>query len=58
MIDSTGNWDVSPRIQQSLLHWGYQVNEEDYYTWNNQKKYSEDEWCHYAGLPSPKAYQF
>ena len=30
MIDETGNWDVSPRIQQSLLHWGYVVNEEDY----------------------------
>jgi hypothetical protein len=21
---------VSPRIQQSLLHWGYQVNQRDY----------------------------
>jgi len=29
-IHATGNWDVSPRIQQSLLHWGYQVNQKDY----------------------------
>ena len=38
MIDSTGNWDVSPRIQQSLLHWGYQVNEDDYGVWLSQTK--------------------
>lgn len=38
MIDSTGNWDISPRIQQSLLHWGYQVNEDDYGVWLNQIK--------------------
>lgn len=30
MIHETGNWNVSPRIQQSLLHWGYVVNEKDY----------------------------
>ena len=38
MIHSTGNWHVSPRIQQSLLHWGYQVNEDDYGVWLNQMK--------------------
>ena len=30
MIHETGNWNISPRIQQSLQHWGYQVNQEDY----------------------------
>lgn len=34
-IHQTGNWDVSPRIQQSLLHWGYQVNEADYQIYVN-----------------------
>jgi hypothetical protein len=58
MIDDTGNWDVSPRIQQSLLHWGYEVNENDYYDWTQQKQYSKEQWCHYGGLPSPKAYQY
>ena len=29
-IEETGDWKVSPRIQQSLLHWGYMVNEADY----------------------------
>ena len=29
-IDETNDWNVSPRIQQSLLHWGYKVNKEDY----------------------------
>ena len=29
-IHETKNWDISPRIQQSLLHWGYYVNEQDY----------------------------
>ena len=37
-IHQTGNWDVSPRIQQSLLHWGYQVNEEDYQLYVNSLK--------------------
>lgn len=32
-IHTTGDWDVSPRIQQSLLHWGYQVNKHDYELW-------------------------
>ena len=30
-IHNEGKWDVSPRIQQSLLHWGYVVNRNDYY---------------------------
>lgn len=29
-IYETKDWNVSPRIQQSLLHWGYEVNEDDY----------------------------
>ena len=29
-IEETGDWKVSPRIQQSLLHWGYMVNEVDF----------------------------
>ena len=38
-IYETGGWgalanqDVSPRIQQSLLHWGYMVNKNDYEQW-------------------------
>ena len=32
-IYETGNWNISPRIQQSLLHWGYKVNESDYGVW-------------------------
>jgi len=32
-IHETGNGNVSPRIQQSLLHWGYRVNEHDYEQW-------------------------
>jgi len=31
-IHNEGNWNISPRIQQSLLHWGYKVNEKDYET--------------------------
>lgn len=30
MIDENNNWNISPRIQQSLLHWGYKVNKEDF----------------------------
>jgi hypothetical protein len=58
MIHNTGDWNVSPRIQQSLLHWGYEINKEDYRQWcsYNYKTLEEDEWCHYGGLPSPKAY--
>ena len=32
-IHETGDWNVSPRIQQSLLHWAYEVNEDDYELW-------------------------
>jgi len=32
-IHRTGDWDISPRIQQSLLHWGYAVNQHDYEVW-------------------------
>lgn len=58
MIHETGDWSISPRIQQSLLHWGYEINKEDYLQWcsSNYKTLEDDEWCHYGGLPSPKAY--
>lgn len=32
-IYETKDWQISPRIQQSLLHWGYMVNKEDYMQW-------------------------
>jgi hypothetical protein len=32
-IYETNDWQISPRIQQSLLHWGYMVNKEDYVQW-------------------------
>lgn len=32
-IHETNNWNISPRIQQSLLHWGYYANEYDYDHW-------------------------
>lgn len=32
-IYETNDWDVSPRIQQSLLHWGYMVNKADFDKW-------------------------
>ena len=35
-IHETRSWAASPRIQQSLLHWGYEVNSEDYEIWRNQ----------------------
>ena len=28
--------NVSPKIQQSLLHWSYMVNEKDFITWKKQ----------------------
>lgn len=37
-IYRTGDWDISPRIQQSLLHWGYEVNQEDYRMWMNRER--------------------
>ena len=32
-IYKTKDWKVSPRIQQSLLHWGYFVNDYDFEHW-------------------------
>ena len=57
-IYEANDWQASPRIQQSLLHWGYRVNQEDYDLWcaMTNHKYKEIEWCHYGGLPSPSAY--
>ena len=68
----TGNWNASPRIQQSLLHWGYEVNMPDFEQycklegkqWNVTEymnwfkgQYESDEWCSYSGMPSPKWYE-
>ena len=68
----TGNWNVSPRIQQSLLHWGYEVNMPDFEQycklegkqWNITEyknwfkgQYESEEWCSYSGMPSPKWYE-
>ena len=32
------SYEISPRIPQSLLHWSYIVNEEDYQEWKLRKK--------------------
>ena len=68
----TGNWNASPRIQQSLLHWGYEVNMPDFEQycklegkqWNITEyknwfkgQYESEEWCSYSGMPSPKWYE-
>ena len=42
-IYETKDWNISPRIQQSLLHWGYKVNEDDYMMWKNVRGLSEGE---------------
>lgn len=34
-IHETKDWNISPIIQQSLLHWGYEVNEADYLLWQD-----------------------
>ena len=72
MMIETGNWNVSPRIQQSLLHWGYEVNQQDFEQycklegkqWNLTEyknwfkgQYDDPDWCSYAGMPSPRAYE-
>ena len=68
----TGNWNVSPRIQQSLLHWGYEVNMPDFEQycklegkqWNITEyknwfkgQHESEQWCSYSGMPSPKWYE-
>tara|TARA_B100000683_G_scaffold105448_1_gene103852 strand:- start:958 stop:1470 length:513 start_codon:yes stop_codon:yes gene_type:complete len=37
-IYKTKDWKVSPRIQQSLLHWGYFVNDYDFEHWKYLNK--------------------
>ena len=58
-IHESGDWTIGKRVQQSLLHWGYAVNEEDYEQWKikNNKGYKQEEWCEYGGLPSPSFYK-
>lgn len=58
--ESGDDWSVAKRVQQSLLHWGYAINENDYDQWkviNNKEVYNQEEWCEYGGLPSPLAYE-
>ena len=48
-IEETDDWEVSPRIQQSLLHWGYRVNKEDYEQYKAYKHYrNEPEYNSYS----------
>ena len=37
-FDIENSKSISPRIQQSLLHWSYIVNNEDYETWKLEKQ--------------------
>ena len=60
LYQSGDDWAVAKRVQQSLLHWGYAINENDYDQWkvmNNKEVYNQEEWCEYGGLPSPLAYE-
>ena len=36
--NNNGNYNISRRVQQSLLHWGYVVNEEDYDLWKQYRR--------------------
>lgn len=42
-IHYSNNWNISPRVQQSLLHWGYTINREDYSLWCMMKNRVENE---------------
>ena len=42
-IEETDDWDISPRIQQSLLHWGYKVNKEDFEMYKQFKLVKDDD---------------
>ena len=59
IFESNEDWTIGKRVQQSLLHWGYAVNEEHYMDWKQRfnKAFNEEEWCEYGGLPSPRAYE-
>ena len=37
-IHATGDWKTAPRVQQSLCHWAYTVNETDYDLWKALKR--------------------
>jgi hypothetical protein len=37
-IYETKDWNISPIIQQSLMHWGYEVNVPDYDLWIEENK--------------------
>jgi len=37
-VHKTGGWNISPRIQQSLRHWGYEINNSDYQEWLMNKE--------------------
>ena len=36
--NNNGDYSISRRVQQSLLHWGYIVNEEDYELWKQYRR--------------------
>ena len=42
-IEETDDWDISPRIQQSLLHWGYRVNKDDFEMYKQFKLVKHDD---------------
>ena len=37
IYNNSGDWKICRRVQQSLLHWGYIVNKEDYDLWRTQR---------------------
>ena len=42
LIEETEDWNISPRIQQSLQHWGYRVNKEDYELYKKERYEKEN----------------
>ena len=42
-IEETDDWNISPRIQQSLLHWGYRVNKDDFEMYKQFKLVKDDD---------------
>jgi hypothetical protein len=42
-VIETDDWYISPRIQQSLLHWGYRINDNDFEEYKQLKLISYDD---------------
>ena len=60
MINTGKEWDwmddkIQKDIYESLLDdlkgWGFDTDR------LMSKRFKDNEWCHYGGLPSPKAYE-